>query len=138
MSFGSTAASTGSAVGSTASNASPALGGAGYGTTAADTIGSTASNVGPTISNALSQQGYVQGSSFIDTLKDYYSRFNKGYEDNAIDMYKDGKFGNNPETYGYLYSLSKYGKGGQQQQQAPMMVNRYEQPDNPYLRKRGY
>jgi hypothetical protein len=52
------------------------------------------------------------------------------------------KFGNNPETYGYLYGKAnqisgmagKQGGGGA----APITTNiTYQQPVNPYLAKRG-
>jgi len=161
MSWGSaatTTADTGSAVSSTG-GASGAMGGAtGYTTTAADTIG-TGSNVantgvGPTVASAngmenagsmtvptqgeynISRYG-VEEPSFYDYAKDAYTKFGQGEKASFFDMMREGKFGNNPETYGYLNSLMKYGKQPQNTQ-APTMVTKYQQPENPYLRKRGY
>ena len=158
MSWGSTAttaADTGSAVSSTG-GASGAMGGAtGCTTTAADTIGTSPNvGVGPTVTSAngmenagsmtvptqgeynISRYG-VEEPSFYDYAKDAYTKFGQGEKASFFDMMREGKFGNNPETYGYLNSLMKYGKQPQNTQ-APTMVTKYQQPENPYLRKRGY
>ena len=68
------------------------------------------------------------------------SRFMQGQNQDLGQAYEN--FGNNPETYGYLFNkVYTVGRGlsggGGQQQAAPITINtNYQQEtDNPYLRK---
>lgn len=98
-------------------------------------VGGTGADAGYSLETA----GNTPSAPWYDQVYDYYDRFTKGMEQKAPDAYKN--FGNNPETYGYAYGkLNQFagmGKGGQSPQAPSINVN-YQQPDNPYLRKRGY
>lgn len=130
------AAGTMSDSGGFALNATPTVGPT---VDAASNIGNTAQSIGPS---------YLQADSPMYSTTDYtqvpqgsmISRFMQGQNQDLGQAYEN--FGNNPETYGYLfnkvYTVGKgLGGGGGQQQAAPITINtNYQQEtDNPYLRK---
>lgn len=73
--------------------------------------------------------------TFVDKVVNTLERFQKG---NDQGLFKT-KLGNNPETYGAAYGLAtKMAGSGKPQSGAPITTNiSYQQPENPYLRKRG-
>jgi len=63
-------------------------------------------------------------------------RFSKGKDHNMVEAWKN--FGNNPETYGYVFGkMEGMMKGGGGGTQAPPVTlnNTYQQPENEYLRR---
>lgn len=146
---------------SNASNASTAVDAAGTAATSTGTVADAAGNVsnvsyevpggwGVDTQNSIGAANsnlatYGNTSpSWLDNTMNTYDRFSKGGDmslPKAYETYQKGGFGNNPETYGYIYSklgqFAKGGGGGQPMQPASINVN-YQQPDNPYLRRRGY
>lgn len=77
--------------------------------------------------------------SLVDKATNTIERFQKGGKQSFNDM----SFDNSPEMYGYLYDKANAisgmagaaGKGGGA---APITTNiSYQQPENPYLKKRG-
>lgn len=130
------AAGTMSDSGGFALNATPTMGPT---VDAASSLGNTAQTIGPS---------YLQAGSPMYSTTDYsqlpqgsmISRFMQGQNQDLGQAYEN--FGNNPETYGYLfnkvYTIGKsLGGGGGQQQAAPITINtNYQQEtENPYLRK---
>lgn len=131
------AAGTMSDSGGFALNATPTVGPT---VDAASNLGNTAQSIGPS---------YLQADSPMYSTTDYtqvpqgsmISRFMQGQNQDLGQAYEN--FGNNPETYGYLfnkvYTVGRGlgGGGGGQQQAAPITINtNYQQEtDNPYLRK---
>ena len=130
------AAGTMSDSGGFALNATPTVGPT---VDAASNLGNTAQSIGPS---------YLQADSPMYSTTDYtqvpqgsmISRFMQGQNQDLGQAYEN--FGNNPETYGYLfnkvYTVGRgLGGGGGQQQAAPITINtNYQQEtDNPYLRK---
>lgn len=131
------AAGTMSDSGGFALNATPTVGPT---VDAASNLGNTAQSIGPS---------YLQADSPMYSTTDYtqvpqgsmISRFMQGQNQDLGQAYEN--FGNNPETYGYLfnkvYTVGRGlgGGGGGQQQAAPITINtNYQQEtENPYLRK---
>lgn len=130
------AGNTASNTGGFALNAAPSMGPT---VDAASNIGNTAQSIGPS---------YLQADSPMYSATDYtqvpqgsmISRFMQGQNQDLGQAYEN--FGNNPETYGYLFNkVYTVGRGlsggGGQQQAAPITINtNYQQEtDNPYLRK---
>lgn len=83
--------------------------------------------------------------SWMEKAYGMYDRFTKGGNmsfPEAYKAYQGGEFGNNPETYGFIYNklgqVARMGGGGMQPMQPASINVSYQQPDNPYLRKRGY
>lgn len=120
---------------------------------ALDTSGNTASGfslnagqMGPTMeaANATTNTPSYMAMTSSDATQvpqgSMISRFMQGQNQDLGQAYEN--FGNNPETYGYLFNkVYTVGKGlggsGGQQQAAPITINtNYQQEtDNPYLRK---
>ena len=130
------AAGTMSDSGGFALNATPTVGPT---VDAASNIGNTSQSIGPS---------YLQADSPMYSTTDYtqvpqgsmISRFMQGQNQDLGQAYEN--FGNNPETYGYLFNkVYTVGRGlsggGGQQQAAPITINtNYQQEtENPYLRK---
>jgi hypothetical protein len=92
---------------------------------------------GPTVDAANVQTYGTKDPSVIQQGANYLERFQKGSGQGLTDTYKN--FGNNPETYGAVYGLAtKMAGSGKPQSGAPITTNiSYQQPENPYLRKRG-
>jgi hypothetical protein len=98
------------------------------------------SGVGPTVDAANTQTYGTTDPSIMQQTGNYLERFQKG-QGNSMGGAVE-RFGNNPETYGYLYdkvgrlASAKSGGGGA----APITTNiSYQQPQNDYLRRRrGY
>ena len=90
---------------------------------------------GPTVDAGNVQTYGTANPSFMDRSINALERFQKG---NDQGLFKT-KLGNNPETYGAVYGLaSKMAGSGKPQSGAPITTNiSYQQPENPYLRKRG-
>lgn len=144
MSWGSetaSAADTASTVGDTASTASTAADAAGNVSQAAPVT--SGFEIGPqmTTDQAANFQTYGTASpSFMDKAGAMYDRFTNGQNASLGNSMKN--FGNNPETYGKVYgiltSFAKGGGGGGGSVQPASITNYYQQPQNEYLRKRGY
>jgi hypothetical protein len=92
---------------------------------------------GPTVDAGNVQTYGTANPSYMQQGVNTLERFQKGSGQGLTDTYKN--FGNNPETYGAVYGLAtKMAGSGKPQSGAPITTNiSYQQPENPYLRKRG-
>ncbi len=92
---------------------------------------------GPTVDAGNVQTYGTANPSFMDRSINALERFQKGGSNNLSEAWKAR--GNNPETYGAVFGLvSKMAGTGKPQSGAPITTNiSYQQPENPYLRKRG-
>jgi len=141
---GSTVGQVANVAGNTASNTG------GFALNATPTVGPTidAANGIGNAGSSIGSPSYLQADSPMYSTTDYtqlpqgsmISRFMQGQNQDLGQAYEN--FGNNPETYGYLfnkvYTVGRgLGGGGGQQQAAPITINtNYQQEtENPYLRK---
>jgi len=152
--MGSGAESTASAAYDTGSTLGQAAGtmsdSGGFALNATPTVGPTidAANGIGNAGSSIGSPSYLQADSPMYSTTDYtqlpqgsmISRFMQGQNQDLGQAYEN--FGNNPETYGYLfnkvYTVGRgLGGGGGQQQAAPITINtNYQQEtENPYLRK---
>lgn len=92
---------------------------------------------GPTVAAGNVQTYGTANPSFMDKGVNMLERFQKGSGNNLSEAWKAR--GNNPETYGAIYgAVNKMAGTGKPQSGAPITTNiSYQQPENPYLRKRG-
>lgn len=98
----------------------------------------TTNMTGPTMYNASRMDNI--NTVEVPQQGNFFTRFMDGQNQDLGQAYEN--FGNNPETYGYLFNkvytvVKSLGGGGGQQQAAPITINtNYQQEtDNPYLRK---
>jgi hypothetical protein len=93
---------------------------------------------GPTLANAAGSTG-PQTPTLMQNMMNNYENFNKGMNSNLVDAWRDK--GMNAGTAGYVYGkvnqFAGAAKGPQPMQPANIIVNN-QQPQNEYLKKRGY
>ena len=143
---GATTAATGAGLGAAGTAAGT---GAGLGTAGSGVLASAAGapafeaggfGIGAAGGEGLGMMSAANTASptFVEGMTDMLKRFRSGGEQSLGDAYKN--FGNNPETYGYLSGKAgELAKTGQQNAPvAPIVYPSYQQPENPYLKRRGY
>lgn len=88
--------------------------------------------------SGVATQGY-DGGFGSSTVGSAIDKFQKGKDSSLGKAYDN--FGNNPETYGYaagkLGMMASLGGGGAKAAPINTMVT-YQQPENAYLKRRGY
>jgi hypothetical protein len=130
----------GSAVGNGVSSvSSPAFSGGGAAGSGVNAGSAPAYDTGGFNIDAANGARTAQGPSFMDRGADMLDRFKKGGSQDVMQAWQNR--GNNPETYGYMMGKlnSMTNSNNRDQRLPPMTTNvSYQQPQNEYLKRRGY